>query len=140
MNRLLAALLIAAATLAHGAPAPQTIIVNSQAATAPPLSVYRGSESAVRVKFYDGNVATALGSQVPFLSWSSNSLAATLTDAQIQYAASDVLSLHPIQAGREAMLRREGRMGLAEACFNFLPVRAELDLAGWAEEDIFSHS
>ena len=66
--------------------------------------------------------------------------AATLTDAQIQYAASDVLYLHQIKAGLEAMLVREGRMGLAEACFSFLPVRAELDLAGWGEEDIFSHS
>jgi ribonuclease D len=66
--------------------------------------------------------------------------AATLTEAQIQYAASDVLYLHQIKAGLEAMLKREGRMGLAEACFDFLPVRAELDLAGWGEEDIFAHS
>ena len=66
--------------------------------------------------------------------------AAALTDAQIQYAASDVLYLHQIKAGLEAMLVREGRMALAEACFGFLPVRAELDLAGWGEEDIFSHS
>lgn len=63
-----------------------------------------------------------------------------LTDAQIQYAASDVLYLHQIKAGLEAMLMREGRMGLAQACFDFLPVRAQLDLAGWAEEDIFAHS
>ncbi|MBA3067419.1 MAG: ribonuclease D [Hyphomonas sp.] len=66
--------------------------------------------------------------------------AAALTDAQIQYAASDVLHLHRIKAGLEAMLVREGRLGLAEACFGFLPVRAELDLAGWGEEDIFAHS
>jgi len=66
--------------------------------------------------------------------------AATLTDAQVQYAASDVLYLHQVKAGLEAMLVREGRLGLAEACFGFLPVRAELDLAGWHEEDIFSHS
>jgi ribonuclease D len=66
--------------------------------------------------------------------------AATLTDAQVQYAASDVLYLHQVKAGLEAMLVREGRLGLAEACFGFLPVRAELDLAGWDEEDIFSHS
>lgn len=63
-----------------------------------------------------------------------------LTDAQIQYAASDVLYLHQIKAGLEAMLVREGRLGLAEACFAFLPTRAELDLAGWGEEDIFAHS
>jgi ribonuclease D len=66
--------------------------------------------------------------------------AETLTDAQIQYAASDVLYLHQIKAGLEAMLVREGRLGLAEACFAFLPTRAELDLAGWGEEDIFAHS
>lgn len=63
-----------------------------------------------------------------------------LTDAQIQYAASDVLYLHQIKAGLEAMLVREGRKELAEACFAFLPTRADLDLAGWDEEDIFSHS
>lgn len=63
-----------------------------------------------------------------------------LSDAQIQYAASDVLYLHRIKAGLEEMLVREGRIGLAEACFAFLPVRADLDLAGWAEEDIFAHS
>lgn len=63
-----------------------------------------------------------------------------LTDAQIQYAASDVLYLHRIKAGLEDMLVREGRMELAEACFAFLPVRADLDLAGWAAEDIFAHS
>ena len=66
--------------------------------------------------------------------------AATLSDAQIQYPASDVLNLHQIKAGLEAMLNREGRMGLAKACFDFLPVRAELDLAGWDEQDIFAHS
>jgi ribonuclease D len=66
--------------------------------------------------------------------------AATLSDAQIQYAASDVLYLHQIKAGLEAMLEREGRMALARACFDFLPVRAELDLAGWGEQDIFAHS
>lgn len=63
-----------------------------------------------------------------------------LTDAQIQYAASDVLYLHQIKAGLEAMLVREGRMALAQACFDFLHVRAELDLAGWDEQDIFAHS
>lgn len=66
--------------------------------------------------------------------------ASSLTDAQIQYAASDVLYLHQIKAGLEAMLAREGRTGLARACFDFLPVRAELDLAGWGEGDIFAHS
>ena len=63
-----------------------------------------------------------------------------LTDAQLQYAASDVLHLHVIKAGLEAMLVREGRKDLAEACFAFLPTRAALDLAGWEEIDIFAHS
>lgn len=65
---------------------------------------------------------------------------ADLSDAQMQYAASDVLYLHQIKAGLEAMLVREGRLDLAQACFDFLPVRARLDLAGWGEEDIFAHS
>ena len=64
----------------------------------------------------------------------------TLTDAQIHYAASDVLYLHTIKAGLEDMLVREGRLALAQSCFDFLPTRAALDLAGWADEDIFAHS
>lgn len=63
-----------------------------------------------------------------------------LSDAQLQYAASDVLHLHEIKVGLEAMLVREGRLALAEACFAFLPIRAELDLAGWEHTDIFAHS
>ncbi|KCZ61114.1 ribonuclease D [Hyphomonas chukchiensis] len=63
-----------------------------------------------------------------------------LSDAQLQYAASDVLHLHAIKEGLEAMLIREGRLELAQSCFNFLPTRAALDLAGWAEQDIFAHS
>ncbi len=66
--------------------------------------------------------------------------AAELSDQQLQYAASDVLHLHEIKAGLEAMLAREGRTELAQACFDFLPVRAELDLLGWEDSDIFSHS
>ncbi|MGA8156341.1 MAG: ribonuclease H-like domain-containing protein [Rhodoplanes sp.] len=63
-----------------------------------------------------------------------------LTDAQIAYAASDVLHLHALKARLDEMLARESRERLAEACFRFLPTRAELDLAGWAGEDIFAHS
>ncbi|MEO1966400.1 ribonuclease D [Hyphomonas sp.] len=63
-----------------------------------------------------------------------------LSDAQMQYAASDVLHLHQIKAGLEAMLIREGRLEIAQACFDFLPMRARLDLAGWDDQDIFSHS
>jgi len=63
-----------------------------------------------------------------------------LTEAQLAYAASDVLHLHALKDRLEAMLGREGRLDLAEACFRFLPERARLDLAGWADQDIFSHS
>lgn len=63
-----------------------------------------------------------------------------LSEAQLAYAASDVLHLHAIADGLTAMLEREGRMDMARACFDFLPVRARLDLAGWDETDIFAHS
>jgi ribonuclease D len=66
--------------------------------------------------------------------------AATLTDAQMNYAASDVLYLHELRAKLDDMLLREKRTHLAQAAFDFLPSRAELDLAGWAEQDIFAHS
>lgn len=63
-----------------------------------------------------------------------------LTDAQVSYAATDVLYLHALKERLNAMLAREGRTELAAACFRFLPDRVRLDLAGWAAEDIFSHS
>lgn len=66
--------------------------------------------------------------------------APTLSQAQLEYAASDVLHLHVIKERLNEMLVREGRMELAQACFDFLPVRARLDLAGWDEMDIFAHS
>tara|TARA_R110002072_G_scaffold34485_4_gene103106 strand:+ start:271 stop:885 length:615 start_codon:yes stop_codon:yes gene_type:complete len=66
--------------------------------------------------------------------------AAELTQAQIDYAASDVLHLHALQDGLTEKLKREGRMDMARACFDFLPWRARLDLAGWPETDIFAHS
>jgi ribonuclease D len=62
-----------------------------------------------------------------------------LSDAQKQYAALDVIYLHEIKARFDQILQREGRMELARACFEFVPVRAELDLAGWTEEDVFAH-
>ena len=65
---------------------------------------------------------------------------ASLSDAQLAYAASDVLYLHDLRKKLNAMLEREGRLQLAEACFEFLPHRASLDLAGWDEVDIFAHS
>lgn len=66
--------------------------------------------------------------------------AARLSEAQLSYAASDVLHLHALRARLEERLAREGRGALAAACFEFLPSRAALDLAGWAAEDIFAHS
>jgi ribonuclease D len=66
--------------------------------------------------------------------------AGDLTDAQVAYAASDVLHLHALKEKLDLMLVREGRTELAAACFRFLPDRVRLDLAGWAAEDIFSHS
>lgn len=66
--------------------------------------------------------------------------AAVLSPEQLAYAASDVLHLHGVKAKLETMIAREGRTALAQACFDFLPVRARLDLAGWEETDIFAHS
>ena len=63
----------------------------------------------------------------------------TLSEAQMAYAASDVLHLHAARLKLDAMLAREGRLALAQACFAFLPTRVELDLAGWQQTDIFSH-
>jgi len=66
--------------------------------------------------------------------------AAVLSPEQLAYAASDVLHLHGVMNRLQAMLDREGRAGLAQACFDFLPQRARLDLAGWEDVDIFAHS
>jgi ribonuclease D len=68
--------------------------------------------------------------------WGSQSL----SEAQLAYAASDVLHLHALRERLDAMLAREGRAELAQACFEFLPTRAKLDLRGWDTEDIFAHS
>ncbi|MGJ5617638.1 ribonuclease D [Sulfitobacter sp. MF3-043] len=64
----------------------------------------------------------------------------TLTEAQIEYAASDVLYLHELRDELNKRLVREGRMEIAQACFDFLPMRAHLDLEGWPETDIFAHA
>ena len=66
--------------------------------------------------------------------------AAELTQAQLDYAASDVLYLHTVKTRLDEMLAREGRTELARACFDFLPTRSRLDLEGWEETDIFAHS
>ncbi|HDR29769.1 ribonuclease D, partial [Rhodovulum sp.] len=65
--------------------------------------------------------------------------AETLSAAQLEYAASDVLHLHALKAALDGMLAREGRADMARACFDFLPMRARLDLEGWPEIDIFAH-
>ncbi len=71
---------------------------------------------------------------------SSDWAAETLSDAQLEYAASDVLYLHQLRNALEARLEREDRTRVAAACFKFLPTRAKLDLMGWPETDIFAHS
>ncbi|MEJ5084012.1 ribonuclease D [Brucella pseudogrignonensis] len=71
---------------------------------------------------------------------SSDWAAEVLSQAQLDYAASDVLYLHRLKAVFEKRLERDGRAKQAEACFKFLPTRAELDLMGWPEQDIFAHS
>jgi ribonuclease D len=68
--------------------------------------------------------------------WSSPNL----TDKQLEYAASDVVHLHKLKSILDGMLADEGRTQIAQKCFDFLPARAELDILGWEEEDIFSHS
>src|SRR5215469_1353472 len=65
--------------------------------------------------------------------------AADLSEKQLAYAANDVAYLHRLKQALDAMLAREGRTAIAKACFDFLPTRAELDLSGWAEIDIFAH-
>jgi ribonuclease D len=65
--------------------------------------------------------------------------AASLTEEQLRYAASDVLHLHALRGRLDTMLERENRTELARRCFEFLPARALLDLEGWAEQDIFAH-
>jgi ribonuclease D len=85
-------------------------------------------------------VREVLGIEVSKQQQSSDWGADALTDAQVAYAASDVLHLHALKERLDAMLVREGRADLAAACFRFLPDRVRLDLAGWAAEDIFAHS
>ena len=81
-----------------------------------------------------------LGVDISKAQQSSDWGALPLSDAQVEYAASDVLHLHALKERLDMMLAREERTELAQACFDFLPKRAALDLAGWAEEDIFAHS
>jgi ribonuclease D len=80
-----------------------------------------------------------LGIELSKQQQSSDWGAPELTPEQLRYAASDVLHLHALRLKLEAMLQREGRSELAQSCFGFLPTRAELDLGGWDEPDIFAH-
>jgi ribonuclease D len=80
-----------------------------------------------------------LGVDISKLQQMSDWGADELTNAQLDYAASDVLYLHQLREKLNARLAREGRTELAQACFDFLPTRAKLDLAGWPEQDIFAH-
>jgi len=81
-----------------------------------------------------------LGKEISKQQQSSDWGAETLSEAQVSYAADDVLNLHALKEKLDVMLAREGRTELARACFEFLPWRARLDLSGWAAEDIFAHS
>lgn len=81
-----------------------------------------------------------LGIELSKQQQSSDWAAETLSEAQQAYAASDVLYLHQLRDALDQRLEREGRTELAQACFNFLPDRCLLDLAGWPDEDIFAHS
>lgn len=81
-----------------------------------------------------------LGIDISKQQQSSDWGAETLSQAQVEYAASDVLYLHKLRDALQEMLEREGRAELAQSCFDFLPTRAQLDLAGWPDTDIFAHS
>jgi ribonuclease D len=81
-------------------------------------------------------IGVDLSKQQQSSDWGADSL----SDAQVAYAATDVLHLHALKEKLDAMLAREARAELAEACYRFLPERVRLDLAGWADQDIFSHS
>ncbi len=81
-----------------------------------------------------------LGVEISKQQQSSDWGADSLTEAQMAYAASDVLHLHALRDRLEILLKREGRDALARECFSFLPARAELDLLGWPETDIFAHT
>lgn len=85
-------------------------------------------------------VRELLGIELSKQQQSSDWGADTLTQAQLDYAASDVLHLHALKEKLDSTLERENRLGIAHQCFDFLPTRAQLDLLGWPETDIFAHS
>ena len=94
---------------------------------------------AASVKSIKDLVKELLGHDLSKQQQTSDWGAPEINDAQREYAASDVRYLHQLMARLDERLARENRADLAQACFNFLPTRAMLDLAGWAEEDIFAH-
>ena len=85
-------------------------------------------------------VRELLGVEISKQQQSSDWGAEELSEAQLNYAASDVLYLHALRERLDTLLAREGRSAFADACFAFVPVRAALDLAGWADSDIFAHT
>ncbi len=85
-------------------------------------------------------VKELLGIELDKQQQSSDWGAHVLSEQQKKYAATDVLYLHELKARLDQMLEREGRMSIAQSCFDFLPTRAALDLLGWPEEDVFAHS
>jgi ribonuclease D len=102
------------------------------------IQIPKGHTDAPNLKALLANPAVNidLSKQQQSSDWGS----ASLSEAQLAYAASDVLHLHGLRERLDAMLAREGRTALAQACFDFLPTRAKLDLGGWEAEDIFAHS
>lgn len=84
-------------------------------------------------------VKELLGIELNKQQQSSDWGAHVLSDSQKQYAAQDVLYLHELKSRLDQMLEREGRKSLARSCFDFVPIRAELDLLGWTEDDVFAH-
>jgi ribonuclease D len=84
-------------------------------------------------------VKELLGIELNKQQQSSDWGAHVLNDAQKTYAAQDVIYLHELKARLDQMLEREGRMGLARSCFDFVTTRSALDLAGWTEDDVFAH-
>ena len=85
-------------------------------------------------------VKELLGIELDKQQQSSDWGAHVLSEQQKKYAATDVLYLHELKARLDQMLEREGRMAIAQSCFDFLPTRAALDLMGWPEEDVFAHA
>jgi len=119
-------------------------MLNAFGATASPVYCTKIASRLVRTYTDRHGLAKLLqellGIDISKQQQSSDWGAETLTQAQIDYAASDVLYLHQLREVLNGMLEREGRMETAQACFDFLPMRAKLDLMGWPETDIFAHS